>query len=158
MNDLPQSAEKVAEALHLAGLDASIVQMPSSTRTAEDAAKACQCMTSQIVKSLVFQGKTTKSPLLLLVSGTNMVDVKKVAGPIGEKLSRPDAAYVREVTGFAIGGIPPLGHATPLATWFDEDLLRHETVWAAAGTPDCVFSVDPKKLSQAANASIIRVC
>jgi prolyl-tRNA editing enzyme YbaK/EbsC (Cys-tRNA(Pro) deacylase) len=148
----------VAQALRAAGLDASIVQMPASTRTAEEAADACQCSPSQIVKSLVFQGKTTGTPLLLLVSGTNRVDVKLVAGPIGESLGRPDANYVREVTGFAIGGIPPLGHASPLKTYFDEDLLRHERVWAAAGTPNCVFCVHPADLAGALGATTIRVC
>lgn len=158
MNELPQSAQKVAQALQSAALDVSIVQMPSSTRTAEDAANACQCDTSQIVKSLVFQGKTTKTPLLLLVSGTNRVNVKGVAESIGEALSRPDADFVRTVTGFAIGGIPPLGHATNLKTYFDRDLLQHNVVWAAAGTPNCVFSVDPARLAEAANADIIDVC
>lgn len=158
MNELPQSAQKVAQALQSAALDVSIVQMPSSTRTAEDAANACQCHPSQIVKSLVFQGKTTKSPLLLLVSGTNRVNVKGVTGSIGEALSRPDADFVRTVTGFAIGGIPPLGHATHLKTYFDRDLLQYDVVWAAAGTPDCVFSVDPTRLAEAANAEIIDVC
>jgi len=158
VTELPQSAAKVAQALHKAGLDVSIVQMPASTRTAEDAAKACQCTPSQIVKSLVFQGKTTQSPLLFLVSGSNRVDVKLVAGPVGETLKRPDADYVRAMTGFAIGGIPPIGHATPLRTFVDEDLLKFDTVWAAAGTPNCVFSVNPTSLSDACRASVIRVC
>lgn len=158
MTELPQSAAKVAQALHKAGLDVSITQMLASTRTAEDAAKACQCTPSQIVKSLVFQGKTTQSPLLFLVSGSNRVDVKLVAEPVGEPLRRPDADYVRATTGFAIGGIPPIGHETPLRTFIDEDLLKFDKVWAAAGTPKCVFSVDPARLSDACQASVIRVC
>ena len=158
MNSLPHSAEKVARALRAASLDTSIVQMPTQTRTAEEAAAACQCLTSQIVKSLVFQGKTTQSPYLLLVSGTNRVDPKVAAAATGEKLDRPDANYVREITGFAIGGIPPLGHATPLKTYFDADLLQHEWIWAAAGTPNCVFRANPKALCDAVKAEIIHVC
>ena len=158
MTDLPKSAQKVVEAMQSAGLTTDVLKMPTSTRTAEDAANACRCATSQIVKSLVFQGKTSEQPILLLVSGTNRVDQDAVADRIGESLKRPDAAYVRDITGFAIGGIPPLGHATPMKTFFDQDLLDHERVWAAAGTPDCVFSSNPQELAQACGATIIKVC
>ena len=158
MTELPASAQKVVRALDQAGLEATVVRMPSSTRTAEDAADACRCTISQIVKSLVFQGKTTGSAVLVLVSGTNRVNEKAIEGEIGEALRRPNADYVREMTGFAIGGIPPLGHATPLKTWFDADLLKHDVVWASAGTPDCVFSADPARLAAATGASVIRVC
>jgi prolyl-tRNA editing enzyme YbaK/EbsC (Cys-tRNA(Pro) deacylase) len=93
----------------------------------------------------------------LLVSGANRVDEKRVAERIGEPLRRPDAQYVRDVTGFAIGGIPPLGHDTPLAAYLDEALLAYDIVWAAAGTPDAVFPVAPARLAEAAGASIIAV-
>ena len=115
--------------------------MPQSTRTAEEAAAACGCSVGQIVKSLVFRGAQSGKPYLLLVSGANRVDEKAVAAHLGEALKRPDADYVRGVTGFAIGGIPPLGHDTPLATFMDETLLTYDTVWAAAGTADAVFPV-----------------
>ena len=95
--------------------------------------------------------------VLLLVAGDNRVDQKAVARHIGEALDRPDAAYVRQVTGFAIGGIPPLGHDQPLATYVDQALLVHPTVWAAAGTPNAVFEVAPRQLAEAADAQVIQV-
>ena len=157
MTDLPRSAKKVADAAKDLGLAVSVVEMPDSTRTAEEAAAACGCTVGQIVKSLIFRGKTTEKPYLLLVSGDNRVDEKGVAAHLGEKLKRPDADDVRALTGYAIGGIPPLGHDTPLATYLDEDLLAFETVWAAAGTPRCVFSVAPKALAEATGATVIAV-
>lgn len=157
MEKLPKNAAKVRDAARAAGLDIEPVEMPATTRTAEDAATACGCTVGQIVKSLVFRGKTSGDPYLLLVSGDNRVDQKGVAAHLGEALTRPDADDVRSVTGFAIGGIPPLGHATPIATFIDADLLGHDVVWAAAGTPNCVFAADPKKLASAIGAVTITV-
>ncbi len=157
MTDLPKSAQKVAHALQESGLDASIIEMRTPTRTADEAAAACGCTPGQIVKSLVFRGNATGSPVLLLVSGANRVDLETVAEPLGEALTRPDASYVRDVTGYAIGGIPPLGHATPLRTFFDVDLLAYPVVWAAAGTPTCVFAAQPDRLAEAASAEPIRM-
>jgi prolyl-tRNA editing enzyme YbaK/EbsC (Cys-tRNA(Pro) deacylase) len=137
------------------GLTIELREMPQSTRTAEEAAAACGCDVGQIVKSLVFQGRDSGRPYLLLVSGRNRVDEAGVAGRIGEALRRPDAAYVRETTGFVIGGIPPFGHATAMTTFMDEDLLRYATVWAAAGTPNAVFEVDPRALNAALGAAPI---
>ena len=126
--------------------------MPDSTRTAEDAAKACGCAVAQIVKSLVFLGAETGKACLLLVSGVNRVDEQGMTAVLGETLKRPDGRAVREITGFAIGGIPPLGHPVAMPTVIDEKLLEFDTVWAAAGTPRCVFSVDPKALAEAIGA------
>jgi prolyl-tRNA editing enzyme YbaK/EbsC (Cys-tRNA(Pro) deacylase) len=139
------------------GLSVDVVQMAESTRTAEDAAAACGCAVAQIVKSLVFRGAASGRPYLMLVSGSNRLDEKGVAAALGESLTRPDAAYVRDVTGFAIGGIPPLGHDTPMQVFIDEDLLGYDTVWAAAGTPRAVFAVDPKRLAEAAGARAMKV-
>jgi prolyl-tRNA editing enzyme YbaK/EbsC (Cys-tRNA(Pro) deacylase) len=151
------AARRFLEAAGAAGLDIEIVTHAQSTRTAEEAAAACGCTVGQIVKSLVFRGKTSGAPILLLVSGANRVNEKGVAAAIGEALNRPDAAYVREVTGYAIGGIPPLGHAMPLKTFIDRDLIRYETVWAAAGTPESVFRVAPGALAAAASATVLSV-
>src|SRR5689334_6892621 len=107
--ELPASAMRVQDAAHAAGLDITVVEMPSSCRTAEDAAASCGCAVAQIVKSLVFRGAESGKPYLMLVSGSNRLDEPGVASVLGEGLTRPDAAYVREMTGFAIGGIPPLG-------------------------------------------------
>lgn len=154
---LKPAAQRVEAAARALGLDIGVRTMSQSTRTAEEAAAACGCSVGQIVKSLVFRGKETGKPYLLLVSGTNRVNEKAVARIIGEPLQRPDAQYVRDITGFAIGGIPPLGHASRLATYMDRDLLRHEIVWAAAGTPESVFPVAPVELRDKAGAEVIEV-
>jgi prolyl-tRNA editing enzyme YbaK/EbsC (Cys-tRNA(Pro) deacylase) len=154
---LPPSAQRVQDAAARLGLAIEVREMPQSTRTAEEAAAACGCAVGQIIKSLVFEGQASGRPYLLLVSGANRVNQEGVAHAIGEALVRPDAAKVRDWTGFAIGGIPPFGHDTPLATFIDEDLLRFETVWGAAGTPRAVFSVEPRALTQAIRATAIAV-
>ena len=157
MAELKEAAQRVQQRAHALGLDIAVRQMPGSTRTAEDAAAACGCSVGQIVKSLVFKGRTSGKPYLLLVSGSNRVDEKGVAAVIGEALTRPDAQFVRDITGYAIGGIPPLGHASPLATYFDIDLLQYDVVWAAAGTPEAVFSVAPAALAEKTAATVISV-
>ncbi|WP_112662724.1 YbaK/EbsC family protein [Microvirga flavescens] len=154
---LPPAAKRVHDAAQALGLAITIREMPQSTRTAEEAAAACDCNVAQIAKSLVFQGKDSGKPYLLLVSGSNRVDQTGVAKLIGEALTRPDADAVRGWTGFAIGGIPPFGHQTPLDTFVDQDLLDFATVWAAAGTPNAVFSSNPNDLVRAIGAKVIRV-
>jgi prolyl-tRNA editing enzyme YbaK/EbsC (Cys-tRNA(Pro) deacylase) len=155
MADLKPAAQRVKDALRAKGLDGDVRHMPQATRSAAEAAAACGCSLGQIVKSLLFRGATSGKPYLLLVSGANRVSEEGVAEVIGEALRRPDANDVREVTGFAIGGIPPLGHRTPLITFMDAALLDYDLVWAAAGTPDAVFPVAPERLAIAAAARII---
>ena len=154
MSDLPRSAARFMVAANSHGLRIDITQMADSTRTAEEAAQACECHVAQIVKSLVFRGSASGMPYLLLVSGKNMVDLKGFAALTGEKVERPSADYVRDVTGYAIGGIPPLGHAQDMTTYMDEDLLVYEIIFAAAGTPKCIFSVAPEALKNASGATI----
>ena len=156
-NPLPSSAGRVAAAARKLGLSPHIVTMASSTRTAEEAAAACRCEVGQIVKSLVFRGANSGTPYLLLVSGKNRVDEKKAAKVIGEALLRPDAAYVRGTTGFAIGGIPPFGHDQPMRTFMDADLLTYADVWTAAGTPHCVMQLTPQDLQAGTQAATIDV-
>jgi prolyl-tRNA editing enzyme YbaK/EbsC (Cys-tRNA(Pro) deacylase) len=156
MRDLPDSARRVAAAATAAGIEIDVVEMPDSTRTAEDAAAACGCDVAQIVKSLVFVGADSANPYLLLVSGVNRVDEAGIAGLLGEVVKRPDGRTVRDMTGYAIGGIPPIGHSRDMVTVIDEKLLMFDRVWAAAGTPRCVFSVDPQALARAANAQRYR--
>ena len=127
------------------------------TRTAEEAAAACGATVGEIVKSLVFKGKKSGTPLMFLVSGVNRVDQKGVAAQVGEPLDRPDGQFVRDLTGFAIGGIPPFGHDTPLKSYIDEDLLLFANVWAAAGSPNSVFPVTPAELQRLTHATPIRV-
>jgi prolyl-tRNA editing enzyme YbaK/EbsC (Cys-tRNA(Pro) deacylase) len=157
MSELRPAAQRVQEALRQKGLDAQVRHMPASTRTAQDAAAACGCEVGQIVKSLVFRGQQSGKPYLLLVSGANRVDEQAVAAEIGEALNRPDAAFVRDATGFAIGGIPPIGHPAPVATFIDRALFAYDVVWAAAGTPDAVFPIAPRRLAEAAAATPIGV-
>jgi prolyl-tRNA editing enzyme YbaK/EbsC (Cys-tRNA(Pro) deacylase) len=157
MSELKPAAQRVQDALQAKGLDSQVRHMPRTTRTAEEAAAVCGCAVGQIVKSLVFRGARSGNAYLLLVSGSNRVNEKGVADRIGEPLRRPDAQYVRDTTGFAIGGIPPLGHERALATYMDEALLGYEVVWAAAGTPDAVFPAHPARLAEAAGATIITV-
>lgn len=155
--ELSASARRVAEAARAAGLAVTVIERPDSTRTAEEAAAACGCAVAQIVKSLVFRGEASGKPYLMLVSGGNRLNEKSLAGILGENLVRPDAGYVREVTGYAIGGIPPLGHATPMQVFIDEDLLCFDTVWAAAGTPRAVFAAAPGRLADAIGATVVKV-
>jgi prolyl-tRNA editing enzyme YbaK/EbsC (Cys-tRNA(Pro) deacylase) len=157
MADLKPAAQRVQDALRDKGLDTQVRHMPQATRSADEAATACGCSVGQIVKSLVFRGAVSGTPYLLLVSGANRVNQADIAQVIGEALRRPDANDVRDITGFAIGGIPPLGHSTPLATYMDAALLDYALVWAAAGTPDAVFPIAPQRLAAAAGASIISV-
>lgn len=155
--ELPPSVAKVREAGRALGLAIEPVEMAQSTRTAEEAAAACGVTVGQIVKSLVFAGRESGKPYLLLVAGTNRVNEARAAQELGEGLKRPDADFVRSVTGFAIGGIPPFGHDSPLATYMDGDLLKYDVVWAAAGTPRAVFAVDPRRLCDALGAAVIDV-
>jgi prolyl-tRNA editing enzyme YbaK/EbsC (Cys-tRNA(Pro) deacylase) len=152
-----RSTERVKAAATTAGLAIDIREMPQSTRTAAEAATACGCSVAQIVKSLIFRKAASREPVLLLVSGKNRVDEQAVKAAIGDALARMDANDVRELTGFAIGGVAPLGSLTPLETYIDADLLGYETVWAAAGAPHAVFAVAPEALAAATRASIIKV-
>lgn len=156
-DDLPAACRKVLDAARERGLEIEVRVMAEATRTAEEAAAACGCAVAQIVKSLVFTGKDSGADYLLLVSGANRVDEAGVAAHVGEALERPRGAHVRAVTGFAIGGIPPFGHARALRTFIDEDLLALPQVWAAAGTPNAVFSADPAAIRDATKARVIRV-
>jgi len=157
MSELPASAKRVQDAARALGLAIAVREMAESTRTAEEAAAACGVTVGQIVKSLVFLGGESGRPCLLLVSGANRVNEKDVARHLGEKLKRPDADAVRALTGYAIGGIPPFGHDTAMATYMDVDLTQYDVIWAAAGTPKAVFAVAPEKLREAARAVVIEV-
>ena len=155
MNGRVRSTDRVKAAAAAAGLAIEIVEMPKSTRTAQEAAAACGTSVGQIVKSLVFRKARSGELILLLVSGANRVDEKGMAEIVGEPLERVDADTVRERTGFAIGGVAPIGALSPLPTYMDADLLAYRQVWAAAGAPHAVFSADPAALATAAGAKIV---
>jgi prolyl-tRNA editing enzyme YbaK/EbsC (Cys-tRNA(Pro) deacylase) len=154
---LPDSARRVQAALQARGLDCEVVQMPQTTRTAQEAAAAIGCTVAQIAKSLVFRAKDSDAPVLVIASGVNRVDETRVAGLCGETIVRADADFVRARTGFAIGGVPPLGHAAPIATYIDEDLLQFDAIWAAAGTPFAVFRLTPDDLVRATGGTVAPV-
>lgn len=150
---MKQSVRRVIEALEAAGLDARIHQMNSSTRTAEEAAAAIGTTVPRIVKSLVFLADG--SPVLALVSGSNQLDVHRFGGALCRTIERADAATVREATGFAIGGVAPVGHPAPLPVYVDRDLLQYDEVWAAAGTPHTVFPIAPNLLVRATSGVVL---
>jgi prolyl-tRNA editing enzyme YbaK/EbsC (Cys-tRNA(Pro) deacylase) len=148
----------VQEALDRSGLAFRVVEMPASTRTAKEAAAAIGCSVAQIAKSIVFRGAASGNPILVVASGVNRVNEQAVAGLAGEAIEKASAEFVRERTGYAIGGVPPVGFATPIATWIDQDLLQFEEVWGAAGTPFAVFSLDPRRLAEITGGAVRRVC
>jgi len=137
--ELSASARKVQAALAALGFSLEVVELPASTRTAVEAAQAVGCEVGQIVKSLVFRATLSDQPVLVVVSGSNRVNEKRLAEIIGEGIVKANANYVRRQTGFVIGGVPPVGHVEPLRTFIDQDLLQYAQIWAAAGTPHAVF-------------------
>lgn len=151
------SMAHVARAADDAGLKIRILKMAKSTRTAEEAADAAGCDVSQIVKSLVFENTSSRKLNLLLVSGAHNADMDYISMLYGISFARCDVRRVRDETGFAIGGVAPIGHLNPIAVYMDRSLLDHAEVWAAAGRPDSVFSVDPKALATASAAELIDV-
>jgi prolyl-tRNA editing enzyme YbaK/EbsC (Cys-tRNA(Pro) deacylase) len=153
----PPSVQRVLDAAARKGVELEVVTFAESTHTAADAARAVGAEVGQIVKSLVFvsAGETGLEACLALVSGANTVDLARLAAVAGQsRLRRATADEARSLTGFAIGGIPPFGHPTPLRAVMDPDLGRYATVWAAAGTPNAVFEVPPATLRMLANASV----
>ncbi len=154
---LKGSARRVQEVLESQALALVVKQFPEGTRTAEDAAAAIGCRVEQIAKSLIFRGAESNRPVLVVASGGNRVDEKKVAALLGEELARADAAFVREATGFAIGGVAPVGHRTPPVVFLDEDLKRFGEIWAAAGAPNAVFRLSPTELQGLTAAEFVTV-
>lgn len=157
-NQLSSSALKVQQTLDAFGLKVQVMEMPDSTRTAQDAAQAIGCLVGQIVKSLVFKTKRSRRPILVVASGQNRVDERKLEALLQEPLGKADADFVRQQTGFAIGGVPPVGHAMPIETFVDKDLLQYESIWAAAGTPRAVFRLTPAELVKITGGKVVDIC
>jgi len=139
------------------GYSFDVLELDQSTRTAAEAAAAIGCEVAQIAKSILFRGKKSGKPVLVIASGANRVDEKAVAEMLGEKLGKADAAFVRKETGFVIGGVPPVGHDKPIETFIDEDILNYNAIWAAAGTPFAVFRLDPRSLAALTGGRVARV-
>ena len=150
------NVDRVSAAARAAGLDISVTRFPEGTRTAEDAARAIGCSVAQIVKSLVFMADGR--PLLALVSGANRVDMERLATAVGaSEARRATGDEARAAGGYAIGGVPPFGHAQPLTVLIDRDLLDHAVLWAAAGLPDAVFAIAPDDLVRASGGRVLEL-
>jgi prolyl-tRNA editing enzyme YbaK/EbsC (Cys-tRNA(Pro) deacylase) len=149
------SVKKVQQTLKSLGFSEEIVVFPDSTRTAIEAAQAVGCSVGQIVKSLVFRGAQSQKPVLALVSGANRVNEKRLGSLVGEDIEKADADFVRQHTGFAVGGVPPVGHAARLATFIDRDLLQYNEIWAAAGSPHAVFRLTPGDLQSMTGGEVV---
>ena len=156
-SDLPASAQRVQDRLIALGFDNRVREMPDTTRSAADAAKACGCTVAQIAKSIVFRAAASDRAVLVITSGANRVDEAKVAAALGETLAKADADFVRARTGFAIGGVAPIGHVEPPVIFIDRDLAKFEDIWAAAGTPRAVFPLTPDELERMTGGTVIDV-
>lgn len=155
--ELKASAQRVQDALAALGFTNQVVELPASTRTSAEAAAAVGCTVGQIAKSLIFQGKESGQAVFVIASGANRVNEKQLSALLGDKFQKPDAEFVRSTTGFAIGGVPPVGHLRPLMTIIDEDLWLYEEIWAAAGHPNAVFKLTPDELAHMTGGRVVAV-
>lgn len=153
---LSKNSQRVQEYLNNFGLKIKVLELTESTRTAQEAAIAAGCEIGQIVKSLVF--RSGENALMFLVSGKNQLDIKKVEEHIGREISKADADFVRQKTGYVIGGVPPFAFSSPIDTFIDEDLMKYEHVWAAAGTPHAIFQIKGNDLARLTGGKVIAVC
>lgn len=156
-NRLSPSVQKVRDALRALGCSHEPLELPSTTRTSAEAARAVGCRVEQIAKSILFRGKQSDRPILVIASGSNRIDEKKVETYISEPLGKADADFVREKTGFVIGGVPPVGHLEKIEIFIDEDLLKYDEIWAAAGTPNAVFKLTPSDLVEMTGGRVITI-
>ena len=157
MPTLSPSAQKIQDQLKSLGFEYTVIEHAESTRTAQEAADRAGCELGQIVKSLIFKGKESNKPILVLTSGANRVEEKRISEHAGEAIGRADADFVRLVTGFAIGGVPPIGHIQKMETYIDEDFLQYPTIWAAAGTPNAIFELKTEDLQKMTDGRVVRV-
>jgi prolyl-tRNA editing enzyme YbaK/EbsC (Cys-tRNA(Pro) deacylase) len=144
---LSRSAQRVQQVLDAYGLAGRVVELPESTRTARDAARALGCEVAEIAKSLVFRRTDSGDPVLVVASGAHRVDEERLGILVGAAVEKADADFVRERLGYAIGGVPPVGHQHGVETWIDAELMKLGVVWAAAGTPRAVFRLTPGELA-----------
>jgi len=154
---LRSSAQKVQDALRALGFQFEVVELPASTRSAAEAAHAVGCQIGQIAKSLVFRTRHTQRPVLVIASGANRVDEAKIGELAGEPIEKANADFVREHTGFVIGGVPPVGHLESLITFIDEDLLLYKEIWSAAGTPHAVFCLIPQDMVKLTGGQVVNI-
>ncbi len=151
---MSKSVKRVEAALRAAGIVPDLREMAAETRTARQAADAAGCALDQILKSIIFRGETSDRAILFMTAGGNQVDPQKASALAGEELGKADAALIRAQTGFAIGGVAPIGHTSAILSYMDRRLLDFPVIWAAAGTPRHIFAVDPAQLQQISGAQI----
>jgi prolyl-tRNA editing enzyme YbaK/EbsC (Cys-tRNA(Pro) deacylase) len=156
-SQLPESARRVQAFLESKALETQVVELPESTRTAAEAARAVGCEVAHIAKSLVFQAAETGRSILVIASGSNRVDEGEIARLISEPIEKASPEFVREKTGYAIGGVPPVAHDHEPVVFIDRDLLAYSTIWAAAGTPRTVFRIRPKELVEVTGGRVIGI-
>ncbi|UCB44718.1 MAG: YbaK/EbsC family protein [Spirochaetota bacterium] len=154
---LSSSAKKVQKTLQSLGFEYDVVVLPDTTRSAKDAASAIGCSVDQIAKSIIFKAMRSEKPILVIACGSNRVNEKTISEYLSEPVGKADADFVRENTGFSIGGVPPIGHSQNIHTFLDEDLLKYEEIWAAAGTPHAVFRLLPADLVKMTNAKVVSI-
>jgi len=150
---MSKSLNRVQRALEAAGIAADLREMAEGTRTAADAARAVGCALDQIAKSIIFRAEATGDAVLFVTAGGNLVDSAKASAVAGEPLGKAEAGLIRAQTGFAIGGVAPIGHLSPVRAWFDPRLLEFDLIWAAAGTPRHVFGIAPSVLLRLSGAT-----
>ena len=157
MNTLSPTAQKFQDLLSSLGYNYTVIEHVESTRTAQEAADRAGCDLGQIVKSLIFKGKESGKPILVLTSGANRVNEKRIREYAGESIGKADADFVRAVTGYAIGGVGPIGHIQKMETYIDEDFLQYQTIWSAAGTPNAIFELKTEDLQKMTDGRIVGV-
>lgn len=157
MSQLKESAQQVQNKLMELGYPNKVIELPDSARTAQEAADAIGCEVAHIAKSIIFRLKNSDKPLLVVASGVNRINEKQIGNQLSEKLGKADADFVREHTGFVIGGVPPLGHIESILTLIDEDLFQYDEIWAAAGHPRAVFQLTPEQLMDMTKGKVICV-
>ena len=155
MEELPKTTKRVQEVLDRFELELKVVKLPESTRTSKAAAETIGCEVGQIAKSIIFN--SNKCPILVIASGRNRVNISKLEKIVDDKVNIMNPTKVKEVTGFGIGGVAPVGHKTKIMVFIDEDLLEYDIIWAAAGTPDTVFALTPKQLVEITDGKIVDV-
>lgn len=157
MGVLKESAQIVQDVIIQSGYNNQVIELPQSTRTAQEAADALNCKVAQIAKSIIFRLVVSNQPVLVIASGINRVNEQKIELLLNEKLGKADAEFVREHTGFVIGGVSPIGHKNTLLTFIDEDLFQYEEIWAAAGHPKAIFKLTPNELLEMTKGTVVNI-
>ncbi|PET44192.1 hypothetical protein CN514_22160 [Bacillus sp. AFS001701] len=157
MEALKESAQIVQDLIFELGYSNKVIELPNSARTAKEAADALNCEVAQIAKSIIFKIESSNSPVLIVASGINRVNEKQIEKILNDKLGKADADFVREQTGFVIGGVSPIVHKNQIMTFIDEDLLQYKEVWAAAGHPKAIFQLTPNELIEMTKGKVVKI-